>query len=188
MLRKILLIWAVVLVAACANIHTIPTEVAVTATPTEQRFGLMGVLTIPAGSPLVLAMVNETKAYCSEKPVAFISGENGRGACFFDTEGSGYFDRWMMLGKIGSITAGGLHIPYSVMATADFYQKAGPRIATENEIASRREADRLECQMNAQMASAAASNPRAIIDINAAATGAQVMDTCMRMMAARRNQ
>jgi outer membrane murein-binding lipoprotein Lpp len=41
---------------------------------------------------------------------------------------------------------------------------------------------KLECQMNAQMAAASASDPRALIDIYAAATGAQVRDTCLAMM------
>jgi hypothetical protein len=47
------------------------------------------------------------------------------------------------------------------------------------------QADALECQMQGQMAAAAASNPRALIDLVALATGAQVRDTCLRMKALR---
>jgi hypothetical protein len=41
--------------------------------------------------------------------------------------------------------------------------------------------DRLECQMQAQMAGAAASNPRALIDLGYYAAGEQMQETCLRM-------
>jgi hypothetical protein len=39
----------------------------------------------------------------------------------------------------------------------------------------------LECEMQGQMAAATAGNPRVLIDIIAAATGAQVRNTCIEM-------
>lgn len=104
---------ACVLVAGCATVRLMPTEVAVTAVAVEQRFGLAGNLRMPTGTPLVLAFVDDKKAYCSSKPVAFNPFE-GRGACFFDTAGTGYFDKWYMLGTISSATLDGINIGYSV--------------------------------------------------------------------------
>ena len=155
--RKVLTAGAALLgLDACTIIQPIPTEVAVTVAPVVERFGLTGELHLAAGALLGLAMVNEKKVYCSATLLAYMPGMGGHGACFFDTTGTGYFDRWMMLGKLGSMTAGGLHIPDVVQNTFEFHQMAGPCLVAEHRIEARNEADRLECQMNAQRASASA--------------------------------
>jgi hypothetical protein len=161
------------LLVGCANVRSIPTEVAITATPTEQRFGIAGVLRLPAGLPLVLATVDEKKAYCSQGAVAFNPGE-GRGACFFDTNGSGYFDKWYMLGTIASFTLDGIHIPYSVMGMTAFNQNVAPRIAAENQLEGQA---RATCAYQAKVASAMTPGL-----IPALGTGIAVGDACIDYM------
>lgn len=43
---------------------------------------------------------------------------------------------------------------------------------------------KLECQLIGQQTSAAASNPRVLVDLMAGAYGGQAQDTCLRMKAA----
>lgn len=118
-MRIALLAAIAVLSVGCATVTTTPTEVALPVTDIVQTFGLAGMLRVQANTPLVLAIVDGQKAYCSARPVAFNPGE-GRGACFFDNSGAGVFDQWYMLGTLSATKMSGIMIPYSIMSMAEF--------------------------------------------------------------------
>lgn len=61
---------------------------------------------------------------------------------------------------------------------------AAARYALVAKVQALPQSAKLECQMQGQQASAAASNPRALFDIVAGAYGIQAEDTCLRMKAA----
>lgn len=148
-MRTAIVVAAVLSLAACASVQTNPTEVAVTAIPAQQSFGIGASLEVPAGTPLVLASVDGQKAYCSTVNVVHQIGDN-RGACFFDTKNAGYFDKWYVLGTLSSSTMGGISIPYSVIGTQQ-YQAAQVQHA-QVQVAAAPAAGMTEAQARAQCA------------------------------------
>jgi hypothetical protein len=129
-----------VALSGCASVEVTKSDGnARTQTPFEARIGLSHVA-IPAGSRLVIAKVDGRPAFCTVRPVFFATGEGGRGVCLFDSSGSGYLDKYYILGALRSLTYDA-HIAYGLESSVA--PTAQERVAI---------ADQAQCQYEAQQA------------------------------------
>jgi hypothetical protein len=98
--------------SGCASVERIShPEIATIHQNFDARLGVNRVF-LASGSRLVMSMVDGSPAFCSTIPAYFALGES-RGVCFFDSAGSGYLDKYYVLGTLRNLTYEA-HIPYSM--------------------------------------------------------------------------
>jgi hypothetical protein len=133
MLTRFVVTAALFLIAGCASIEVARTDViATTHEAFDARLGFNRV-SVPSGSRLAVSKVDGQPAFCTVRPAFFELG-GGRGVCFFDTQNSGYLDKYYILGTLRSLTYDA-HITYSL--TTDLGPRAEERAQT---------ADQAQCQ------------------------------------------
>ncbi len=99
----------------CASIQPVADSYALTVAPFRTKL-LFATVGLPAETPLVGSLVDGKPAFCSTVNGYFVNGD-ARGICLFDTKGSGYFDKYYILGTIAADVYDGIHVPYTLIGS-----------------------------------------------------------------------
>jgi hypothetical protein len=105
------------LLSGCAHIDYRNWTSARTIEPFSRSFGIDATMDVLNGTEMRAAKVDGKLAYCTVRPVIRRFGEAPRGGSFFDTNQSGYFDKFYMLGtaSIANVFSPDIHIAYVVL-------------------------------------------------------------------------
>ncbi len=111
-MRKFMIPAAAALLAGCSATHIDTQRIAaVTTAPFSERLGFNKV-SVPSGSPLYAAWVDDKPAFCTVNPAWFAILE-ARTVCFTDAANSGYLTRYYVADTLAGLT-NEAHIPYIV--------------------------------------------------------------------------
>jgi hypothetical protein len=114
-MNRIILLALGLSVAGCAHIEYTNGTDAKTIEPYTLSYGLGASVNVPGGTDMRMALVDGKQAYCTIRPVTQVFGDSARGACFFDTKQSGYFDKFYMLGTASMAITPDVHIAYVLL-------------------------------------------------------------------------
>jgi hypothetical protein len=133
--------------AGCASVHP-DNSLGIAQTHNNLNMSLgMNRVSIPSGTLLVGALMDEHPAYCTRQAAFFSAGDN-RSVCLYDTKQSGYFDKYYILGTLRGDARLEISVPYTLSTQAQVVQtlvQQAPQAAAERNAHA-------DCVYQAQMA------------------------------------